>query len=64
MNKSDFLNTLRDSTIQEYLNSDKNRSSFIAHQIREAVNRFEPPMDPEKYEASKRVRTQKRQREC
>jgi hypothetical protein len=49
MNKSDFLNSLRDSTIQEYLNSDRNRSSFIAHQIRESVNRFEGALEPEKY---------------
>jgi hypothetical protein len=51
MNKSNFLNSLRDETIQEYLNSDRNRSSFIAHQIRDSVNRFEGAIDPEKYEA-------------
>jgi aromatic ring hydroxylase len=50
MNKSNFLNSLRDETIQEYLNSDRNRSSFIAHQIKNSVNRFEGPLDPEKYE--------------
>jgi len=50
MNKSSFLNSLKDSTIQEYLHSDRNRSSFLSHQIREAVNRFEPAMDAERYE--------------
>ena len=51
MNRSDFLNSLRDETIQEYLDADKNRSSFLAHQIRNSVNRFEPALEPEKYEA-------------
>ena len=51
MNKSNFLNSLRDETIQEYLHSDSNRSSFLAHQIRKSVNRFEGVMDPTQYEA-------------
>ena len=51
MNKSNFLNSLRDATIQEYLSADKNRSSLIAHQIRQAVGKFEGVLEPEKYEA-------------
>ena len=51
MNKSNFLNTLRDATIQEYLSADRNRSSLIAHQIRQAVGQFEGVLEPEKYEA-------------
>jgi aromatic ring hydroxylase len=51
MNRSNFLNSLRDETIQEYLNSDRNRSSFLAHQIKDSVSRFEGAIDPEKYEA-------------
>ena len=47
---SNFINSLRDSTIQEYLHSDRNRSSFIAHQIKNSVSRFEGALDPEKYE--------------
>jgi hypothetical protein len=47
---SDFINTLRDQNIQEYLNADRNRSSFLAHQIKNSVNRFEGALDPEKYE--------------
>lgn len=42
-----YLNTLKDRTIQEYLNEDRNRSRYIAHQIRRAVNRFEGVQDPE-----------------
>ena len=45
-----YLNILKDRTIQEYLNQDRNRSSYIAHQIRNAVNRFEGAQDPETYE--------------
>jgi hypothetical protein len=48
MNRSDFINTLRDSTIQEYLHGDTNRSSFLAHQIKDSVARFEGALDPEK----------------
>ena len=51
MNKSDFLNSLRDETIQEYLHSDRNRSSFLAHQIRKSVSNFEGVTDPTQYEA-------------
>ena len=51
MNKSNFLNSLRDETIQEYLNSDRNRSSFLAHQIRKSVSSFEGVTDPTQYEA-------------
>ena len=51
MNKSDFLNSLRDETIQEYLNADRNRSSFLAHQIRKSVSNFEGVTDPTQYEA-------------
>ena len=47
---SNFINSLRDSTIQEYLNSDRNRSSFLAHQIKNSVSRFEGAFEPEKYE--------------
>ena len=47
---SNFINSLRDSTIQEYLHSDRNRSSFLAHQIKNSVSRFEGALDPEKYE--------------
>ena len=50
MNKSDFLNSLRDETIREYLDADKNRSSFIAHQIRKSVANFEGVTDPTQYE--------------
>jgi hypothetical protein len=45
-----YINTLKDRTIQEYLNQDRNRSSYIAHQIRRAVNRFEGVQNPETYE--------------
>jgi len=48
---SDFINSLRDSTIQEYLHGDRNRSSFLAHQIRQSVDRFEGALEPETYEA-------------
>ena len=48
---SDFINSLRDETIQEYLHGDRNRSSFLARQIRNSVNRFEGALEPEKYEA-------------
>ena len=51
MNKSDCLNSLRDETIQEYLNADRNRSSFLAHQIRKSVSNFEGVTDPTQYEA-------------
>ena len=47
---SNFINSLRDSTIQEYLNADGNRSSFLAHQIKNSVARFEGAFEPEKYE--------------
>ena len=47
---SNFINSLRDSTIQEYLHSDSNRSSFLAHQIKNSVARFEGAFEPEKYE--------------
>ena len=47
---SNFINSLRDSTIQEYLHSDRNRSSFLAHQIKNSVARFEGAFEPEKYE--------------
>ena len=47
---SNFINSLRDSTIQEYLHSDRNRSSFLAHQIKNSVSRFEGAFEPEKYE--------------
>ena len=50
MNKSDFLNSLRDETIREYLDADKNRSSFIAHHIRKSVANFEGVADPTQYE--------------
>ena len=45
-----YLNTLKDRTIQEYLNQDRNRSSYIAHQIRQAVNRFEGVQNTATYE--------------
>lgn len=51
MNKSGFISSLRDENIQEYLNADKNRSSFLAHQIKQSVSRFEGALEPEKYEA-------------
>jgi hypothetical protein len=65
MNKSDVLNSLRDSTIQEYLHGDRNRSSFLAHQIKNSVARFEGALEPEKYEQMnelelRNVRKQKR----
>ena len=47
---SNFLNTLRDSTIQEYLNEDKNRSAYLANQIRKSVQKFEGVLQPEVYE--------------
>jgi len=47
---SNFINSLRDSTTQEYLTSDRNRSSFLAHQIKNSVSRFEGALDPDKYE--------------
>ena len=50
MNKSNFLNSLRDETIQEYLHSDRNRSSLLAHQIRKSVSNFEGVTDPVQYE--------------
>ena len=50
MNKSNFSNSLRDETIQEYLNNDRNRSSFLAHQIRKSVSSFEGATDPTQYE--------------
>ena len=50
MNKSSFLNSLRDETIQEYLNSDRTRSSFLAHQIRNSVSSLEGVTDPTRYE--------------
>ena len=50
MNKSNFLNSLRDETIQEYLHSDRNRSSFLAHQIRKSVSNFEGVTDPTQHE--------------
>ena len=50
MNNSNFLNSLRDETIREYLGADKNRSSFIAHQIRKSVANFEGVTDPTQYE--------------
>ena len=50
MNKSNFLNSLRDETIQEYLHADRNRSSFLAHQIRKSVSNFEGVTDPVQYE--------------
>ena len=51
MNRSKFLNSLRDEAIQEYLHSDRNRSSYLAHQIRKSVSNFEGVMDPTQYEA-------------
>ena len=51
MNKSNFLNSLRDETIQEYLHADRNRSSFLAHQIRKSVSNFEGVTEPGRYEA-------------
>ena len=50
MKKSNFLNSLRDETIREYLNGDRNRSSYLAHQIKNSVGRFEGALEPEKYE--------------
>ena len=50
MNKSNFLNSLRDETIQEYLHADRN-SSFLAHQIRKSVSNFEGVTEPGRYEA-------------
>ena len=51
MNKSNFLNSLRDETIQEYLHADRNRSSVLAHQIRKSVSSFEGVTEPGRYEA-------------
>ena len=51
MNKSNFLNSFRDETIQEYLHADRNRSSFLAHQIRKSVSSFEGVTEPGRYEA-------------
>ena len=51
MNKSNFLNSLRDESIQEYLHSDRNRSSFLARQIRKSVSSFEGVTEPGRYEA-------------
>ena len=50
MNKSNFLNSLRDETIREYLNEDKNRSSYLADRIRKSVQKFDGVLEPEVYE--------------
>ena len=44
------MNSLRDETIREYLTGDRNRSSYLAHQIKDSVGRFEGALEPEKYE--------------
>ena len=38
--------SLRDRQVQEYLNKDKQLSSFIASAVRKGVSRFEPVIDP------------------
>ena len=40
--------SLHEMQIKEFMDRDKNISAIVADRIRQAVNRFEPPLDADK----------------